>query len=107
MRHIDLSQPQSIHTPRQARLTRHLNGRLHDLAANWPEVVLCDQAQGVVQVRFPGWDTAKLLSELNARGVLAEERDGCLVFHLPPDLAFEDLDRVWGTLFELIPPEYQ
>lgn len=107
MRQIDLSLSQSVHTPRQARLTRHLNGRLHDLAANWPDVLLCDQQQGFVQVRFPGWDVAVLFAELKARGIHAEEGDGCLVFHLPPDLAFEDLDRVWGILFELIPAEYQ
>ena len=107
MRQIDLNQPQTVHSPRQARLVRHLNGRLHDLAVGWPEVIAAEEPHGFVQVRFPEWDAAQLADALRERGVSAQQQEDCLIFHLPPDLPFEHLDRVWGILFELIPAKYQ
>lgn len=88
---------------RTARLVRHLDARLRDFGPGGPEVLEADQAAGTVTARFPGHDTARVLARLEEEyGVSAGLENGSAVFRLSPDTRFEDLDYVWGCLFELL-----
>lgn len=102
MRTVDLSLPAREHTSRTARLTRHLEARLLDFGPGGPEVLAASPEQGRITVRFPGHDTAEVLAGLEEKGILACSGEGCAVFHLNGRVAFEDLDYVWGCLFELL-----
>ncbi|MCF2662808.1 hypothetical protein [Pseudoflavonifractor phocaeensis] len=105
MRNVDLKTARS--TPGQenitARLVRHLDARLRDFGPGGPEVLEADQNAGVVTARFPGHDTARVLGRLEGEyGVSAGQENGLAVFRLSPDVPFEDLDYVWGCLFDLL-----
>ena len=105
MRTVPFNIPQSghRHPQRIARLARHLEARLLDFGPGGPEVILCDQENGIVTARFPGHDTAAVLEQLASRcGVSAELKNGCALFHLTDQTPFEDLDYVWGCLFDLL-----
>lgn len=105
MRQVDLrrSRPQPGQESRTARLTRHLEARLLDFDPGGPEVLCADQAAGQVTARFPGHDTARVLALLEQEfGISVGLEDGLAVFRLSPDLPFEDLDYLWGCLFELL-----
>ena len=105
MRFVALNIPQSEHRnpQRTARLARHLEARLLDFGPGGPEVLLCDQEKGIVTARFPGHDTAAVTEQLASRfGVLTETENGCALFHLTDQTPFEDLDYVWGCLFDLL-----
>jgi len=94
--------PPAQHGARLARLTRHLNARLLDFGPGGPEVLLCDSDQGMVAARFPGHETAQVISGLEARGFLPSQVGDQAVFYLSPEIRFEELDRLWGCLFELL-----
>ena len=83
MRQIDLTH--SNRAPgseaRVARLTRHLRARLLDFGPGGPEVLSADEAAGTVRARLDG---------------------DCALFLLSPDTRFEDLDYLWGSLFDLL-----
>ena len=104
MRTVDLRHPcpQPGQEARTARLTRHLEARLLDFAPGGPEVLSADQAAGLVLARFPGRDTAGVLAELAARGVLALPEGEGAAFLLSPGTAFEDLDYLWGCLNDIL-----
>ena len=105
MRTVDLktARPAPGRDARIARLVRHLDARLRDFGPGGPEVLEADQASGVVTAHFPGHDTARTLARLEAEyGVSAGLENGTAVFRLSPDTRFEDLDYVWGCLFELL-----
>lgn len=105
MRTVGLNLPaQSADDPRRlAALTRHLNARLLDFGPGGPEVVSSDEGRGLVAARFPGRDTERLLGELSqACGVRACLEGGCVLFYLNESIQFEDLDYVWGCLFDLL-----
>ena len=103
-RHADLkhSRPDPQQAERTARLTRHLDARLRDFAPGGPEVVSVDQKSGRITARFPGHETHSIVEALERRRVEVGEEDGLAVFLLSPDIAFEDLDYVWGCLNELL-----
>lgn len=89
--------------PRVARLTRHLKARLEDFGPGGPEVVQADQEHGVVRFRVPGKDSAWLQGQLRERwNIQIQVEDGLAVCRLGPEIAFEQLDRLWGCLFELV-----
>lgn len=95
--------PTPAEAPRVARLTRHLKARLEDFGPGGPEVVQADQATGVVRFRIPGKDSAWLQEQLGERwNIQIRVEDGQAVCRLGPDIAFEQLDRFWGCLFELV-----
>lgn len=105
MRHVDLSRsrPQPGQEDRAARLTRHLEARLRDFGPGGPEVLDSDQQTGRITVRFPGHKTAEVLDLLSSRfGVSAALEEEQAVFYLSPDIPFENLDYVWGCLFEVL-----
>lgn len=105
MRIVPLHIPQPSHSQPDhvARLARHLSARLLDFGPGGPEVVLCDQERGIVTTRFPGHDTAAVAEQLAARfHVSAAVEDDCAVFYLTDQTPFEDLDYVWGCLFDLL-----
>ena len=102
MRTVDLSLPAREHTSRTARLTRHLEARLLDFGPGGPEVLAASPEQGRITVRFPGHDTAEVLDGLKAKGILACSAEKNAVFYLADNVSFEDLDYVWGCLFELL-----
>jgi len=105
MRRVDLKTPRSLpgQEERTARLVRHLDARLRDFGPGGPEVLEADQETGVVTARFPGHDTARVLEGLEGEyGVSAGLEDGLAVFRLSPGVPFEDLDYVWGCLFDLL-----
>ena len=53
--------------------------------------------------RFPGHETAQVLRRLEGEcGVLAAQSGEAAVFRLSPSVRFEDLDYVWGCLFDLL-----
>lgn len=105
MRTVDLRLP---HQPgddsrRVAALTRHLNARLLDFGPSGPEVVSCEEDRGLVKACFPGHDTAKILHGLSQIcGVQAAEEAGLALFYVNENTQFEDLDYVWGCLFDLL-----
>lgn len=103
---MDLTQ-NMVPTPEQAarvaHLTRHLKARLEDFGPGGPEVVQADQETGVVRFRIPGKDSAWLQAQLKERwNTEIEVEDGLAVCRLRADIAFEQLDRLWGRLFELV-----
>lgn len=105
MRTVDLKtfRPATGQEARTARLVRHLDARLRDFGPGGPEVMEADQASGVVAARFPGHDTARILARLKEEyGVSARLEKDTAVFRLSPDTRFEDLDYVWGCLFDLL-----
>ena len=103
---MDLTQkivPASEQASRVARLTRHLKARLEDFGPGGPEVVQADQERGVVCFRIPGKDSFWLQTQLRERwNIQIDTEDGLAVCRLVPEVAFEQLDRFWGCLFELV-----
>lgn len=87
---------------RTARLARHLAARLGDFGPGGPEVLSVDQEAGLVTARFPGHDVKEVLERLERRGVSAAREEDRAVFRLSPGVRFEDLDYVWGCLFEIL-----
>lgn len=105
MRHVTLNAltPHPGREARVARLTRHLAARLRDFGPGGPEVLCADQEAGRVEARFPGHDAETVLSQLEQRWGVSVDREGDrAVFRLSPLTRFEDLDYVWGCLFELL-----
>jgi len=105
MRTVPLHVPQSGHGQSQlvARLARHLEARLLDFGPGGPEVILCDQKNGIVAARFPGHDALAVAEQLASRfGVSVEAKKDHVLFHLTDQTPFEDLDYVWGCLFDLL-----
>lgn len=103
---MDLTQNRAAaakEAPRVARLTRHLKARLEDFGPGGPEVVQADQETGVVRFRLPGRGSAWLQAQLRERwDIRIGVEDGLAVCRLSPQVAFEQLDRFWGCLFELV-----
>ena len=88
---------------RLARLTRHLAARLNDFGPGGPEVRCADQARGLVRARFSGRSPGALADALAHRfGILVRAEGEDVVFQLTPELPFEDLDYVWGCLFQIL-----
>ena len=104
MRTVDLNsaRPAPGQAERTARLVRHLAARLQDFGPGGPEVLSADQAAGLVTARFPGHDTGAVLERLKKRGISVLLEGDRAVFLLSPDVRFEDLDYVWGCLFEIL-----
>lgn len=102
MRRIDLSHPADAPSLRLARLTGHLEARLLDFGPGGPEVLRCDPGLGVIDARFPGRDTPQVLEGLQALGVSAVLAGDTARFYLDPQGRFEDLDYLWGCLFQLL-----
>ena len=105
MRYVSLHEalPHSGQEERVARLTRHLAARLRDFGPGGPEVLSADQQAGRIEARFPGHDTGAVLDRLEKRGGVTAGLEGDrAVFLLSPHTRFEDLDYVWGCLFELL-----
>lgn len=92
-----------IHDPaRLARLVRHCKARMEDFGPGGPQVLAADQSTGRVTLRFPGQDRDRVLSALARQGIfLAREGDEAAVC-LDDGARFEDLDRLWGSLFEVL-----
>ena len=103
---MDLTQhtvPSTEQAPRVAQLTRHLKARLEDFGPGGPEVVRADQENGTVCFRVPGKDSAWVGEQLEKRwDIRIQTEDGLAVCRLRAEIPFEQLDRLWGCLFELI-----
>ena len=105
MRSVILSvpTPQGSTSPRLAALTRHLKARLLDFDPGGPEVLSCDESTGQIQVRFPNPTPQTVAQALQERfGVEICEEKQYALFYLNETLPFEDLDYVWGCLFEIL-----
>lgn len=104
MRTVNLKAAHSLpaQPDRTARLTRHLAARLRDFGPGGPKVLSEHQDAGLVTARFPGRDVQAVLEGLERRGVLAAREGDRAVFRLSPGVRFEDLDYVWGCLFEIL-----
>lgn len=105
MREVTLNRPaQTVGDPaRLARLTRHLKARLLDFGPGGPQVLRADEKLGRVTVFFPGHKTEEVLDALaQSCGVHAAAEKDQAVFFLTGDTRFEDLDYVWGCLFEIL-----
>lgn len=104
MRNLNLthSRPQAGQEARVAWLVRHLDARLRDFGPGGPEVLEADQTAGLVKARFPGHDPRQVLDRLARQGIQANCDGAAAVFHLSPDVPFEDLDYLWGCLFEIL-----
>ena len=89
-------------SPRLARLTLHLQARLLDFGPGGPQVVDCDPRTGRVSARFPGHETAQVTEQLARQGFPVAVEGDLAVFSLTPSFRFEALDRLWGTLFEIL-----
>lgn len=87
---------------RLAALTRHLRARLLDFGPGGPALGEVDEAHGVISAQFPGHDFSQVAAALEGMGVhLALENDTAR-FYLHSHTRFEDLDYVWGCLFEVL-----
>lgn len=85
------------------QLTRHLTARLEDFGPGGPKVLDSNQQTGVIVAIFPGHDTEAVLSRLSAEyGVAVEQEGDRAIFCLNPEIPFEDLDYVWGCLFNIL-----
>ena len=105
MRQIDLTHPNRVpgSEARVARLTRHLRARLLDFGPGGLIGGEDLRPAGAVRARFPGHDAAKILDRLAASAGVRARLDGdCALFLLSPDTRFEDLDYLWGSLFDLL-----
>ena len=105
MRTISLSSPPSStgNPARLARLVRHLEARLQDFGPGGPEVRSADQHTGLVLAAFSDRSPQALADTLAQRfGILVGTEGDCVAFQLSPDLPFEDLDYVWGCLFQIV-----
>ena len=105
MRQIDLTRAAGgdRDPARVARLTRHWKARLEDFGPGGPQVVSADEETGAVTARFPGHDTAQVLQRLEKQcGVRAVQEGELALFRLSPQVRFEDLDYVWGCLFDIL-----
>lgn len=103
MRSVNLSSPANTASPRLAALTRHLNARLLDFDPGGPEVISCDQSSGQTQVRFPNRSPQAVAQALASRfGVEIRAEEQYALFYLNEMIQFEDLDYVWGCLFEIL-----
>ena len=95
--------PQRYAPERLARQVRHLAARLQDFGPGGPELLSADQTSGQVRARFPGHDTGHIQWQLEERFGVRTRLDGdSILFQLSPDISFEELDYVWGSLFELL-----
>ena len=95
--------PQGCDPERLARQVRHLAARLQDFGPGGPELLSADQKTSQVRARFPGHDTDDIRRQLETRFGIRTRPDGdSLLFQLSPSIRFEDLDYVWGCLFELL-----
>lgn len=102
MRHIQLNRPAAAPSPRLARLTGHLQARLLDFGPGGPEIASFDPDRGLVSARFPGHPVQEVLDSLSARGITAAREQDPAQFWLDPTGRFEDLDYLWGCLFEIL-----
>ena len=105
MRQVDLTKTAGDNRDpaRVARLTRHWKARLEDFGPGGPRVTGVDEASGTVTARFPGQDTGGVLDRLERDWGVTVLQDGeDAVFRLAPSVRFEDLDYVWGALFEVL-----
>lgn len=87
------------------RLARHLSARLEELEDACILIRGWDQAaDGRVEARFPGQNAGWLANRLTAACPVRCQPMGPdeLCFPLTPDIPFEALDTVWGTLYESI-----
>lgn len=99
----EIPRPAAGQEERVARLVRHLEARLRDFGPGGPEVLEADQVNGRVTARVPGHDTAQVLAQLREKyGIAAAQSGDRAIFFLGPELPFEDLDYVWGCLFEVL-----
>lgn len=105
MRTVNLasSAPSTGDPARLARLTRHLEARLQDFGPGGPEVRSADQGNGLIRARFSGRSPKALAEALEHRfGILVRTEGEDVVFQLTPEIPFEDLDYVWGCLFQVL-----
>ena len=87
---------------RLARLTRHLHARLLDFGPTGPKVSNVNEDTGTILAHFPQRNSVDIMTQLQDKcGVLVDIEDDSLKFILSSDIRFEDLDYVWGCLFEL------
>lgn len=88
---------------RRARLTRHLKARLEDFGPGGPVVRRFDQDAGIVSAHFPGHPAWELASRLAREYGVSVLPSGDEVLFAPGDqVAFEELDALWGVLWELL-----
>ena len=103
MRSVTLSVPASRPSPRLAALTRHLRARLLDFDPGGPEVIAWDEGTGWIKARFPNLSPQEAEEALRSRfGVEICAEGQYALFYLNETLPFEDLDYVWGCLFEIL-----
>lgn len=105
MRTVILSVPaqMSLPSPRLSALTRHLNARLLDFEPGGPEVISCDERTGQVKARFPHHSTQAVADALHSCfGVDICAENQYALFYLNETILFEDLDYVWGCLYEIL-----
>lgn len=77
--------------------------RLEDFGPGGPEEVRGDQDTGVVTARVPGRSAARAAEQLEREfGILAGVEGDRLRFSLTPAVRFEELDYLWGCLYELL-----
>ena len=104
MRTVNLNQKAQMPSKpeRLARLTRHLRARLLDLGAGTPELEQVCQEEGTITARFPGRTAEEMMSRLREHGVSCTGAGERVCFCIPEELPFEDLDYVWGCLFQIL-----
>ena len=105
MRIVDFTRP--CPTPsnpeRRAALTRHLNARLLDFDPGGPEVLLCDPESGLIRFCLPDLSAHRASAALSMNyQIQTIPASDYIELYLNETIPFEDLDYVWGCLFQLL-----
>ena len=82
--------------------TRHLYARLQDFGEGGPVVTDWSQEQGKLSVSIPNHSAIQMQQALKQYGITCPVEQEKLVFYLSEQIAFEDLDFVWGVLFQIL-----
>lgn len=82
--------------------TRHLYARLQDFGEGGPVVTDWSQERGKISISVPNHSAIQIQKALEQYGVICQAEQEKLVFYLSEQIAFEDLDFVWGVLFQIL-----
>lgn len=105
MRTVDFTRlcPASSDPERRAALTRHLNARLLDFDPGGPEVLLCDPESGLLRFCLPDLSPYRASAALSTNyQIQTIPAFDYIELYLNESIQFEDLDYVWGCLFQLL-----
>ena len=105
MSRLELSRPafclDGEERERVRRLARHLHARMAELEEDGLEIRAFREEEGLVAIAVP--EQENLAGRLRwEHGVHGAVKDGSVELWVTPATAFEDLDSVWGAVYEIL-----